>query len=179
MNKSVEEFFKNRPTYDKYNSLKLIVANNTMKVNIKKLHKDAVIPKYSNVGDAGMDLTAINVRYDNLGNVCYGTGIAMEIPEGYVGLIFPRSSVSKKTLSLANSVGVIDSGYRGEIIFKFKPTAYFTEQIGELAEESYQYDAGERIGQIMILPYPQIEFNEVTKFEDTERGTDGFGSTGN
>lgn len=150
-----------------------------MEIKIKKLHADAVIPTYSSHGDAGMDLTAINVKYDTNGNVCYGTGIAMEIPEGFVGLIFPRSSVSKKTLSLANSVGVIDSGYRGEIAFKFKPTAYFTEQIGELSEESYMYDAGDRVGQIIILPYPHIEFKEVDKLSDSVRSEGGWGSTGN
>lgn len=150
-----------------------------MEIKIRKLHKDAVIPTYSSHGDAGMDLTAINVQYDTHGNVAYGTGIAMEIPEGFVGLIFPRSSVSKKALSLANSVGVIDSGYRGEISFKFKPTAYFTQQIGELAEESYMYSAGDRVGQIIILPYPHVEFKEVDKLSDSVRSSGGWGSTGN
>jgi len=114
-----------------------------MKVKIKKLHPDAVIPKYAKEGDAGMDLTAvsreIDVNYmdgDNL--ITYGTGLAFEIPKGYVGLVFPRSSIYKKDLTLSNSVGVIDSGYRGEVKFKFRNNDY------------RDYDIGDRIGQIII-----------------------------
>ena len=80
-----------------------------MKVKIKKLNENAVIPSYSKQGDAGMDLVATSKIFDKCGNVEYGTGLAMEIPEGYVGLIFPRSSISKKDLALTNAVGVIDS----------------------------------------------------------------------
>lgn len=140
-----------------------------MKVKIKKLHPDAVIPKYAKPGDAGMDLTAVSVEdeYYN-GNVVYNTGLAFEIPEGYVGLLFPRSSNSKKGLLLSNSVGVIDSGYRGEVSFKFKV----------LNSSMGVYKVGERIGQILIVPYPQIEFEEVEELSETERGTGGYGSTG-
>ena len=92
-----------------------------MKVNIKKINKDATIPKYSKTGDAGLDLTATSKDIDDYGNVSYGTGLAIAIPSGYVGYLFPRSSISKQSLALANSVGVIDSNYRGEIICKFKP----------------------------------------------------------
>lgn len=80
-----------------------------MKVKIKKLNENAVIPSYSKQGDAGMDLVATSKIFDKYGNVEYGTGLAMEIPEGHVGLIFPRSSISKKDLALTNAVGVIDS----------------------------------------------------------------------
>ena len=80
-----------------------------MKVKIKKLNENAVIPSYSKQGDAGMDLVATSKIFDKYGNVEYGTGLAMEIPEGYVGLIFPRSSICKQDLSLSNAVGVIDS----------------------------------------------------------------------
>lgn len=80
-----------------------------MKVKIKKLHPDAVLPAYSTSGSAGMDLTAVSKTYDEHGNVHYGFGLAFEIPEGYVGLIFPRSSCAKFDLSLSNCVGVIDS----------------------------------------------------------------------
>ena len=89
-----------------------------MKVKIKKLNEDAVIPKYSKSGDAGLDLTAISKIYDEFGNVEYDTGLAFEIPENYVGLIFPRSSNCKKDLLLSNSVGVIDSNYRGSVKIK-------------------------------------------------------------
>jgi dUTP pyrophosphatase len=85
-----------------------------LRVNIKKLHQNAVIPTYAKPGDAGMDLIAISKQYDEFDNVVYGTGIAIEIPENYVGLIYPRSSICKKDLYLTNHVGVIDSGYRGE-----------------------------------------------------------------
>ena len=84
-----------------------------MEVKIKKLCETAVIPSYAKPGDAGMDLVATSRIFDKYGNVEYGTGLAMEIPEGYVVLIFSRSSIFKQELSLANTVGVIDSGYRG------------------------------------------------------------------
>ena len=81
-----------------------------MDVKIKKLHEDAIIPKYAKQGDAGLDLTAVNFRYEAEHDCfVYGTGLALEIPKGYVGLIFPRSSNSKTTAYLTNSVGVIDS----------------------------------------------------------------------
>lgn len=140
-----------------------------IKVNIKKLIPEAVIPSYAKPGDAGMDLVSTSVYHDADGNTVYGTGIAMEIPEGYVGLIFPRSSNAKKDLYLTNHVGVIDSGYRGEIMFKFRPTVkYFMRE----------YVVGERVGQIIIVPYPQIQFTEVDNLTSTERGENGFGSTG-
>ena len=145
-----------------------------MQVKIKKLHKDSVIPKYSKAGDAGMDLTAVSKEYDKDGNICYDTGLAFEIPENYVGLLFPRSSLSKKDLSLANHVGVIDSGYRGSVVFKFKPTCAYAE-----GHEDSEYSVGERIGQIIILPYPKITFVEVDELSSTERGDTGFGSSGN
>ena len=157
-----------------------------MKVNIKKLHPDAVIPAYAKTGDAGMDLTAVSVTHDDFGNICYGTGLAFEIPEGYVGLVLPRSSNCKKDIILTNCVGVIDSGYRGEVSFKFKPLINHVEKVyvddGEfLVMPTYNnstYKVGDRIGQIIIMPYPQIEFEEVEELSETERGTQGYGSSG-
>ena len=152
-----------------------------MKVNIKRLNENAVIPTYAKHGDAGMDLTATSKSYDDHGNVVYGTGLAFEIPMGYVGYVFPRSSNAKKDLILSNSVGVIDSGYRGEVIFKFKPLAYLAETEHEKYELSIEfpesYEIGDRIGQIIIMPIPHIEFNEVDELSSTDRGTGGFGST--
>ena len=142
-----------------------------MKVKIKKLHPDAVIPAYAKAGDAGMDLTAVTFDIDEFGNLCYGTGLAFEIPEGYVGLVFPRSSNCKKGVILTNCVGVIDSGYRGEVSFKFKEIA-----LGNFSKVAYK--VGDRIGQIIIMPYPQIEFEEVEELSETERGTQGYGSSG-
>lgn len=141
--------------------------NSNMKVKIKKLHPDAVIPKYAKPGDAGMDLVAISEEWNEDNSmVTYNTGLAIEIPEGYVGLIFPRSSISKTILHLANSVGVIDSGYRGSIMCKFR-----------YPEEGMVYDAGDRVAQLLIMPYPSIEFEEVEELSSTERGEGGFGST--
>lgn len=149
-----------------------------MQVKIKKLHENAVIPTYAKNGDAGMDLTATTKSYDDHGNVVYGTGLAFEIPVGYVGFLFPRSSNSKMHLLLSNSIGVIDSGYRGEVIVKFKIT-YNDVIDGQLYHTvNKEYKIGERIGQIIIMPYPKIEFIEVDELEDSERGNGGFGSSG-
>ena len=142
-----------------------------MKIKIKKLHPEAIIPSYATQGDAGMDMTAITAQIDKSGLfIEYGTGLAVEIPEGYVGLIFPRSSIRKTELTLSNSVGVIDSGYRGEIQFTFNKTSGL---------DSLRYRVGDRIGQLVILPYPTIEPIEVDELTSTERGEGGFGSSGN
>lgn len=145
-----------------------------MKVNVKKLDSNAVLPTYAKHGDAGMDLTATSKNYDEHGNVVYGTGLAFEIPHGYVGLLFPRSSNTKKDLILGNSVGVIDSGYRGEVVFKFRPAMPLERDIEFGPRE---HEIGDRIGQIIIMPYPQIEFNLVDELSTTDRGIGGFGST--
>ena len=140
-----------------------------MRVNIKKLHPNAKIPQYSKQGDAGLDLTAVDEKWNkNNTMVTYDTGIAVEIPEGYVGLLFPRSSVAKTSLILSNSVGIIDSGYRGSVMMKYR-----------YPEEGMVYEVGDRVGQLLILPYPQIEFEEVEELSDSERGVGSYGSTGN
>lgn len=169
-----------------------------MKVKIKKLHPDAVIPAYAKTGDAGMDLTAVSMKTDEYGNICYGTGLAFEIPEGYVGLIFPRSSNCKKGIILTNCVGVVDSGYRGEVSFKFRPLIFMADEVRSAREYENMgipagsedwfdlrpsdidttYKVGDRVGQIIIMPYPQIEFEEVQELSETERGTQGYGSSG-
>ncbi len=136
-----------------------------MKVKIKKLNEKAIIPKYSKIGDAGVDLIAVSKKEcDKF--IEYGTGLAFEISEGYVGLIFPRSSVSNKDLLQCNSVGVLDSGYRGELLVRFKK---FGEDV---------YGVGDKIAQLIIIPYPKIEFEEVSKLSESERGIGGFGSSG-
>jgi dUTP pyrophosphatase len=141
-----------------------------MKVKFKKLHPNAKTPHYSLEGDACLDLYAAWQKIDDLGNRVYGTGIAMEIPEGHVGLLFPRSSISKTNLSLRNSVGVIDSNYRGEIMLKFLDL--------EEMDDLLWYLPGNKIGQIMIIERPQIELEEVEELSETDRGGGGFGSTG-
>ena len=138
-------------------------------VKVKKLVPEAVIPSYSKVGDAGMDLTITKEIENTSFSVSYGFGIAIEIPKGYVGLVFPRSSVRNQDLILSNCVGVIDSGYRGELQATFKKTQGL---------DSIKYKVGERGAQIIILPYPTIYMTEVPELSDTERGSGGFGSTG-
>jgi len=138
-----------------------------LKVKFKKLHDKAVIPTIANPGDAGSDLTATSIEHELNSIIRYGTGIAIEIPIGYVGLIYPRSSIYKKQLVLSNCVGVIDSGYRGELMLRFW---------GDREAEIYK--VGDRIGQLVIMPIPSVEFEEVEELEDTERGEGGFGSTG-
>ena len=134
-------------------------------IKIKKLHKDAVIPTKAHATDAGCDLYATSCHYDN-GLINYGTGIAVEIPEGYVGLVFPRSSIANTHLTLSNSVGVIDSGYRGEVMAKFRKGG------------SRGYNVGERIAQLIILPYPEVVFEEAEELSESDRGTGGYGSSG-
>ena len=148
-----------------------------MEVKIKKLVENAVIPKYAHSTDAGLDLTAISKENKN-GVYIYGTGLAIEIPEGYVGLIFPRSSNYKQDLWLTNCVGVIDSGYRGEIKFMFKDV--LTNKIlspGEYYEHK-TWKVGDRVGQLIIMPYPSINLVEVNDLSDSDRGEGGFGSSG-
>jgi len=143
-----------------------------MKVRIKKLSENAVIPTYAKDGDAGMDMVATKIINETLESITYGTDIALEIPEGFVGLVFPRSSIRKTGLHLSNSVGVIDSGYRGEIQATFKKI----QGISNTTLENYK--VGDRIMQIMIIPYPPVQFIEVNELSDTLRGEGGFGSTG-
>lgn len=139
-----------------------------MEVKIKKLVEEAVVPRYAHSTDAGLDLTATSFEIRN-GVYIYGTGLAIEIPKGYVGLIFPRSSNFKQDLYLTNCVGVIDSGYRGEIKFMFKMGSINAGNI---------WHVGDRIGQLIIMPYPSIELKEVDELSDSDRGEGGFGSTG-
>jgi dUTP pyrophosphatase len=140
-----------------------------MKVKIKKLHPNAVKPKYAKENDAGMDLVATSIVENTSFQITYGLGIAMEIPDGMVGLIFPRSSIRNTELMLSNSVGVIDAGYRGEL------QATFNKLNGL---DSIAYNVGDRIAQIIIVPHPVVQFVEVDELTESNRGSGGFGSTG-
>ncbi len=137
-------------------------------IHFKTLSPNAMMPRRGSAGAAGFDLTATSVSRTGYVFEC-GTGIAVEIPPGYVGLIFPRSGIYKTGMALANSVGVIDSDYRGEITFKF-----YVEWPNQLAP----YDIGDRIGQLIIMPIPEVEYVEVSELTTTERGSGGYGSTG-
>lgn len=143
-----------------------------MDVKFKKLHDDAKIPSYAHNTDAGLDLTAVSFTQEfdksNKLVLVYHTGLAVEIPEGYVGLIFMRSSISDKSISLTNAVAVIDSGYRGELLLKYKIT---TDSLPTI------YQPGEKIGQLIIIPYPKINPIEAEELSSSDRNEGGFGST--
>ncbi|NPE26432.1 DUF1653 domain-containing protein [Methanococcoides sp. SA1] len=137
-----------------------------IKVKIKRLNDRAVIPKYAYCGDACLDVVAVSKEVrDNY--VEYGTGLAFELPAGYFMLLLPRSSATKSDLILGNSVGVLDSGYRGELVVRFNA----------IGLKDY-YEVGDRIAQIMILPYPRLEFEEVGILSESDRGEGRFGSSG-
>ena len=153
-----------------------------MKVKIQKISPSAVIPSYAKDGDAGMDLIATSIISDTPTQITYGLGVALEIPKGFVGLVFPRSSIRKTGLQLSNSVGVIDSGYRGELQATFNKLfggegMYDEMKVKEIQPNDF-YKVGDRVAQIMIIPHPEIEFEEADELSDTERGEGGFGSTG-
>lgn len=143
-----------------------------MLVKFKRLNDLAVLPTFARKGDAGMDLVATSFSVDEFGNFVYGTGIAGEIPDNYVGLIFPRSSVTKYGFIMANCVGVWDSGYRGEVFVKFK------KLVNENGSEEV-YKIGDKIAQVVFLELPKIEVLEVENLSKSERGEGAFGSTGN
>lgn len=136
-------------------------------IQFKKTNEFAKEPVKAHNSDAAFDMYAITVK--NTPNyIEYHTGIKMNIPEGYAGFLFPRSSITERPLMLKNSVGIIDSGYTGVIKFRF----YKTNEQGEV------YNPGDRIGQIVILPIPEVTFEQVEQLEKTERNEGGFGSTG-
>jgi dUTP pyrophosphatase len=141
---------------------------NTLTVKIKRLNPNAVKPFYSKHGDAGLDLVAVDL-VETAKHVTYYTGLAFEIPENNVGLLFARSSIRNYDLSLSNSVGVIDSGYRGEIQVTFNKTDSYNPII---------YKIGDKVAQLVILPYTTISLVETGELSSSERGTGGFGSTG-
>lgn len=141
-------------------------------LKFKKLNDKAVIPKYAKPGDAGLDMTCTSMEYNKFTKqVTYGIGLAIEIPLGHVGLIFPRSGIYKYDLTLSNAVGVIDNQYRGEVRFVFNVKEHKTLQ-PEL------YKVGDRIGQLVVMPFPMMRPTEVQSLSETERGDSGFGSSG-
>jgi dUTP pyrophosphatase len=141
-----------------------------MKIKIKKTIKHAKLPTYAHPQDAGADLYAADngIFSNDFDFIEFDTGIALEIPEGHMGLVFPRSSISKTPHALCNAVGVIDETYRGSVKLRFR-----TNQ----EKEYLEYKFGDKIGQLIILPVPKLEFQEVSELSETERGVGGFGST--
>lgn len=143
----------------------------TVKVKVKKLHESAVLPQKAHPTDAGADLVATSMKWDDEGNLVYGTGLAFEIPEGFVGAIFPRSSIAKKEQILTNSVGLVDCHYRGEVMAKFAPT---NKHIGG----GSRYVVGDRIAQMVILPVLDVVYEAAEELSETDRGEGGYGSSG-
>lgn len=142
-----------------------------LKLKVLKLNENATLPSYASACAAGADLYSCEeeITFAPGETRLVHTGIAMEIPDGYVGLIYARSGIAtKRGLAPANKVGVIDSDYRGEIM-----VALHNHSKGETS-----IDTGERIAQIVIAPYIQADFTEAHSLDDTERGVGGFGSTG-
>ena len=140
-------------------------------VNFKKLHVDARLPKKGSSSAACHDVYATSMQLDYNGVVTYGLGFATEIPEGWRAVIVPRSNISKQPWMLANSVGIIDSDYRGEWMVKYK-------SINGVVFQSAPYQVGDRVAQIYFEKNVEVTFAEVDDLEDTTRGDGGFGSTG-
>ena len=140
-----------------------------MRLNVK-LTDGAPLPRHAKPGDAGMDLTSREtVEIAPQGTVMVGTGVAVEIPEGHVGLCFPRSGLaSKRGINITNCVGVIDSGYRGEI----KAPLY------NAGHETQVVERGERVVQLVVVPFVSCDCVSVDELSDTARGASGFGSSG-
>ncbi len=142
-------------------------------VRIKKLQENAIVPSYGSSAAAGADLYALvedgAVTVMPHTTVFVHTGIAMEIPDGYAGLIYARSGTAcKRDLAPANKVGVVDSDYRGEIMVA----------LHNHGEKPQTVENGERIAQMIITPYLAVDFIESASLDDTARGEGGFGSTG-
>ncbi len=143
-----------------------------MDFKVKKLDERAVIPSYATPHSAGADLYNMQgcpVTIEPHQTVMIKTGLAIELPEGYVGLVFARSGIaSKRGLAPANKVGVIDSDYRGE----------WMVALHNHSDVAASVDGGERVAQVVVVPYIQGAFKQTDELSDTERGEGGFGSTG-
>jgi dUTP pyrophosphatase len=142
----------------------------------KKLIPEAQTPTKSYESDAGWDFYCTSIEITN-NFIEYHTGIALEIPENMVGLAFPRSSITKKDLILKNSVGVIDAGYRNEIIFRFINVNKYN-MYGAPSPNQNIYEVGDRIGQLIFIPIPEIILVETDNLSTSPRNTNGLGSTG-
>lgn len=145
-----------------------------MKIKFKKLDETAKIPTRGTDCSAGYDLTAVtkNKIYDeqtgHLKYIEYDLKLALEIPSNYAGFIFPRSSITKYGLSFSTGVSIIDSDYRGSIKLRFRPIE---------GSNKLEYKVGDKIAQMIIWEYPQLELIEVDELSETDRGEGGFGST--
>lgn len=147
-----------------------VTKKETLVLKVKDLsYGNIKLPAYANQGDAGLDLTATKVIKETRKQIVYGTDIAVEIPEGNAGLLFPRSSIRNYDLTLANSVGLVDAGYRGELQVTFNKKHMFLK--------NKKYEIGERICQLVIMPYKTMKLEVVDTLTDSERGEGGHGSS--
>ena len=185
-------YFNTSSDYSRFDGLE------KLSLKVKKLEPEAVLPAIASEGDVGYDVVAINdgtISEDGT-FIEYKTGLAIELPQGYHVELFPRSSISKYDLSLANSIGLVDNGYRGELRFRFKFTQRAKPVLTMVKNENDGYDQhpgiesffpyppllykkGDKIGQIVIRKSVSgLPVEEVAELSDTSRGSGGFGSTG-
>lgn len=142
-----------------------------MNLKFKKLNESAVKPSYMKDGDAGLDLTATAIIKNTLFEVWYNTDVAVEIPKGHFGMLVPRSSITNDSaLTMSNSVGIIDAGFRGGMQVRFNRTlkGFFTKK---------QYKEGDRIAQLIIVPFKSVTLEQSIFLSKTDRGVGGHGST--
>lgn len=162
------------------------IANQTYNVDVKvkPLSPDAKVPTYASDGSAGLDFTAVNADFDKeTQTILYHTGWAVEIPMGYVGLLFPKSGIYKKTMRLTNNVGILDSDYRGEVCARFENNTNaflhnldedrFFKRFGKTNRKDYV--PGDAIIQLVVVPIPRVNILVAEELSETERGESGFG----
>lgn len=138
-------------------------------IKVKMEAGSGYTPTYAHSGDAGMDLRAVDWYTIAPGeSAMVRTGLHVQIPNGYVGLVFPRSGLGSKGITLRNAVGVVDSGYRGQVLAALWNTT----------SEPFEVSRGDRVCQLVIMPYARCEVEKVDELDDTERGEGGYGSTG-
>lgn len=137
-------------------------------MDLQQLDFDLPVPGYAHPGDAGIDLYAAQYAVVTRETVLIPTGVAVAVPDGYVGLVCPRSGLAAHGVTVANSPGVVDSGYRGEVMVRLTTTRDLV----------YPVHYGDRIAQLLIIPILRPKVTLVERLDNTERGTNGFGSTG-
>lgn len=137
-------------------------------MDLQRLDFDLPVPGYAHPRDAGLDLYAAQPAVVTSATVLIPTGVAVAVPDGYVGLVCPRSGLSKHGVTVANAPGVVDAGYRGEVMVRLTTTS----------RNPYRVYRGDRIAQLLIVPIARPTVTLVDRLDDTERGANGFGSTG-
>lgn len=167
-----------KQTLEDFQKAPIMFYTSVPTIKFLPLHKDFKLPTKAREGDACFDLIAHTMEVKD-GYIHYGLGCSVELPEGWQALLFPRSSISNMDLVLTNSVGVVDSGYRGELGARFKiipPVESSPDNIP--SEFAKTYKVGDRVCQIQFLPLPQYTLELVEELTDSQRGVGGFGSSG-